>query len=336
MAVTTYSTGSQAAQLPDVCGTSATSQRRILRPGRVRTYVRIMAKPVEKQEARRLRAIGWSLRQIALELDVSLSTASVWTGGISGPPAREPSTRPLETPDADCVALRSCGKCRRELPESSFNRRGDQRQWWCRECFRQYFRARGALHRRQSEEARNQRRKKAVQLVRNHLAEHPCVVCGEAAREVLDFDHVGPKRADVSALAYSGLSLPELRKEIGNCEVVCANCHRRRTAKRIGSWRLRPMTIPSSHSFMRTRGRNLAYIRDVLLESGCVDCGLSDILVLEFDHVGPKLDNVSNLVRDGHSLERIQSEIDCCEVRCANCHRRRTAQRRGQLRNHSP
>jgi hypothetical protein len=54
-------------------------------------------------------------------------------------------------------------------------------------------------------------------------------------------------------------------------------------------------------------------------------------MVLEFDHVrGDKLNSVSVLAYSlGASLKRIQTEIDKCEVRCANCHRRKTARQFG-------
>lgn len=62
-----------------------------------------------------------------------------------------------------------------------------------------------------------------------------------------------------------------------------------------------------------------------LKEHPCVDCGESDIVVLEFDHLGRKDANVSDLMR--HSWNRILQEMHLCEVVCANCHKRRTAQR---------
>jgi hypothetical protein len=53
------------------------------------------------------------------------------------------------------------------------------------------------------------------------------------------------------------------------------------------------------------------------------------VVVLEFDHVrGGKDRNICDLARDGVSLKRLQDEIDKCEVRCANDHRRRTVERR--------
>jgi hypothetical protein len=63
-----------------------------------------------------------------------------------------------------------------------------------------------------------------------------------------------------------------------------------------------------------------------LLGHPCIDCGESDPVVLDFDHVvGVKRANVSMLVYRGHNLETVASEIAKCVVRCANCHRRRTA-----------
>jgi len=64
--------------------------------------------------------------------------------------------------------------------------------------------------------------------------------------------------------------------------------------------------------------------------AGCVDCGSSDIRVLEFDHVrGTKIASVSSMVRRGRALSIIQAEIAKCDVRCRNCHAIVTIERRG-------
>jgi hypothetical protein len=67
-----------------------------------------------------------------------------------------------------------------------------------------------------------------------------------------------------------------------------------------------------------------------LLENPCVDCGETDIFVLEFDHTGTnKTMNVGSMC--GHSKSRIMKEIQKCEVRCHRCHKMKTLDRLGTL-----
>ena len=76
---------------------------------------------------------------------------------------------------------------------------------------------------------------------------------------------------------------------------------------------------------------NRANVLAYLQTHACVDCGVSDPLVLEFDHVrGVKRMDVSRLVAAGYPWPAIEEEIAKCEVRCANCHRRVTHVRRTQ------
>jgi hypothetical protein len=72
----------------------------------------------------------------------------------------------------------------------------------------------------------------------------------------------------------------------------------------------------------------LAYLLDYFSKHPCVDCGQTNPIVLEFDHVyGKKFDSVSSMIRRGFTLDEIVKEVNKCEVRCANCHRIVTAQR---------
>jgi len=74
------------------------------------------------------------------------------------------------------------------------------------------------------------------------------------------------------------------------------------------------------------RDRNAQHIYGYLLCHPCVDCDEQDLLVLDFDHVrGKKLFDVTRAIRDTRSIESIDREIAKCEVRCANCHRRKTS-----------
>ena len=73
---------------------------------------------------------------------------------------------------------------------------------------------------------------------------------------------------------------------------------------------------------------SMIFIHDYLSKHPCVDCGEDDVIVLEFDHItDDKKDNIANLKRS--SLKAVIEEIKKCEVRCANCHRRKTAKQFG-------
>lgn len=74
-----------------------------------------------------------------------------------------------------------------------------------------------------------------------------------------------------------------------------------------------------------TRNRNGIYVFNYLKEHSCIDCGEDDPIVLEFDHRGNKERNISDMMRGSYSLETVKKEIEKCDVRCANCHRRKTA-----------
>lgn len=71
------------------------------------------------------------------------------------------------------------------------------------------------------------------------------------------------------------------------------------------------------------RVRNQQYIRDFLSDKECSKCGESDTVVLEFDHLRDKVDNVCEMARGGVSLKTLQDEIEKCEILCCNCHRRK-------------
>lgn len=62
----------------------------------------------------------------------------------------------------------------------------------------------------------------------------------------------------------------------------------------------------------------------------CIDCGIEyPPYVMDFDHVrGEKLGTISQMI--GVPKDKLEAEINKCEVVCANCHRERTHQRKLQ------
>lgn len=77
---------------------------------------------------------------------------------------------------------------------------------------------------------------------------------------------------------------------------------------------------------LKYRAANWDKLVEYLLEHPCVDCEENDPIVLEFDHVrGIKTTAVSSLICNDHKWDTIKKEIDKCEIRCRNCHIRKTA-----------
>jgi len=98
-------------------------------------------------------------------------------------------------------------------------------------CARRYYLRHTAKVKADALTVKRRTRAAHRELVNAHLAEHPCVDCGEADPVVLEFDHVDPrfKRGSVGNMRSYGTEA--LRAEIAKCEVRCCNCHRRRTVR---------------------------------------------------------------------------------------------------------
>lgn len=63
------------------------------------------------------------------------------------------------------------------------------------------------------------------------------------------------------------------------------------------------------------------WLAEYLAKHPCVDCGSTDIRVLEFDHVRrDKSFSISTALREAYSVEKVADEVSKCDVRCANCH----------------
>jgi hypothetical protein len=138
------------------------------------------------------------------------------------------------------VATRTCGRCGEAKPEAMFawrRRALGQRDNYCRPCRvayrRQHYLANKA---RYVANAKRHKQARAVERAGRLIEifnEHPCVDCGETDPLVLEFDHVEAKSFNISK-GLRDHNWDVVLDEIARCEVVCANCHRRRTALRAG------------------------------------------------------------------------------------------------------
>lgn len=72
------------------------------------------------------------------------------------------------------------------------------------------------------------------------------------------------------------------------------------------------------------------YVFEQLAQRPCVDCGESNPMILDFDHVrGQKVGNVSTLASRKVPIQELNAEIAKCEARCVRCHRIKNIEQNG-------
>ena len=134
--------------------------------------------------------------------------------------------------------MKQCSKCGLVLPLGEYQIRSVEKGTYrniCRSCRRVYD---SAYYRRNAEKYKEQRRKNQPRyraerrrLLMEYLRGQKCVDCGENDPTVLELDHVsGEKYRNIGDM-MSGYGWDRILEEIRKCQVRCANCHRRKTAR---------------------------------------------------------------------------------------------------------
>ena len=252
---------------------------------------------------------------------------------------------------------RYCRDCHRWLPIESFAYKHialGTRQSRCRACqsvrSREHYQRHSASYLRRAKTNNKRVRIENRHRLHEFLAAQRCLDCGTADFAVLEFDHRDPsvKVADVSTLVRKVCAWSRVQAEIDRCDVVCANCHRRRTARQFGWYKLghpKPLELPalpkrgtpeyertkSVRSGQARRRRNRLFIWNYLQANPCALCGETDPVVLEFDHLSEKDRDIGWLMPTS-CVTSIRRELQKCRVLCANCHRRHTATQAGRRR----
>ncbi len=102
----------------------------------------------------------------------------------------------------------------------------------------------------------------------------------------------------------------------------CKSCHASYSREHYKSHRQKYLDKASKRN-SRIRSEVRDWIQRFLRSSHCIDCGETDPIVLDFDHRGNKDFCISHHARRNVSLDRVKKEASKCDVRCANCHRRK-------------
>ena len=132
--------------------------------------------------------------------------------------------------------MKYCNNCKTHKSTEDFSKsskKKDGLQATCKQCRAEYNASRYQEKKVQIEENKKEYKKTIRKNVFEYKSTHPCITCGESDPVVLEFDHVDTKDklATISNMAANGWGWSTILLEIEKCVVLCANCHRRRTAK---------------------------------------------------------------------------------------------------------
>lgn len=99
---------------------------------------------------------------------------------------------------------------------------------------------------------------------------------------------------------------------------VCPNCGENEVELEGQTW------CYSCHNEQRAklRRKKQCYVADYKEERGCQRCGEDDVRCLHLHHrnTDDKEYGVCRLIAQGVGWDRLNKEIEKCEVLCANCH----------------
>ncbi len=111
------------------------------------------------------------------------------------------------------------------------------------------------------------------------------------------------------------------RRRADGLQEVCRDCNRESSRRYYAAHRQDHIRVIVERTARRRREVK-DFLAQYLRDHPCVDCGASDIRILDFDHTPglAKRKDVMKMVKEGFGLPTILREIGNCEVRCRNCH----------------
>lgn len=142
-----------------------------------------------------------------------------------------------------------CTKCGEEkcLDEFFFrNKKTGKRHAQCKDCYNKTRKYKEHYDKHKEEYKGRALKRKSNLVMENQnkmldfLSKCKCADCGETNPIILEFDHINPQnKAHTIAKMLPTHLWESILVEIEKCEVVCANCHKIRTAKQFNWYRLR-------------------------------------------------------------------------------------------------
>lgn len=182
-----------------------------------------------RERAQVLRRQGMTYSEIAQQLGAPRSSVGAFASGIPLTPQQEQAIKDRAAAQATARAEKNraarkektCPKCGHPKSVEDFHKRGDLPMGYCKVCQRGVVKERKQIVR-----AENRR-------LADDLKRRPCMDCGQSFEPcAMDFHHRDSqtKSFDVATAVWGGMVWARIEAEIQKCDVVCAVCHRYRTA----------------------------------------------------------------------------------------------------------
>ncbi len=144
--------------------------------------------------------------------------------------------------------MKHCKSCNEDKPISEFSFKNKSKGTLnskCRVCRNAYVKTHYKQNKRQYLD-RNKRYlpekiEKTKMMFCEYLSNHKCLHCGESDIRTFEFDHRNPteKVHNVYTMLSQGVSWKKILLEIDKCDVLCSNCHKKRTNKQFNLYRER-------------------------------------------------------------------------------------------------
>lgn len=142
--------------------------------------------------------------------------------------------------------MKQCSFCKKEKEFASFNKKGLRKdgsqkyQTICKDCNSEYLKVHYVENKQyylNKADKSNKVNKRTVLLYLKEYAKDGCIICGEKEFACIQFDHREPsqKLHNISSMIKKGYALDKVKEELKKCDVLCSNCHAKRTAKQF-SW----------------------------------------------------------------------------------------------------
>jgi hypothetical protein len=183
---------------------------------------------------------------------------------------------------------------------------------------------------------RNKNRRNECKKLCDDVRLRGCVVCGLKELSCIDLAHVNreEKLRDSHGVRVSPariISIRKLKRELKLVEPRCANCHATQTHEENQKRHMESNARPFQSSYLRRYAQvNLEKQK----RERCIDCRIEvgdRFWMFDFDHVrGDKITEVGTMITKPHAFsdDALATEMTKCDLRCKNCHRKVTEQRR--------